>query len=211
LATGFWRFVAAQLRRPSGLTGGWLLPRLWNRRNRALNDAAFAALAPCAGDRVLEIGFGGGYLLARIAGAVGDGRLAGVDASAAIVNHCRRRFRALVRGGTMSLECADVAALPFPPASFDKVCAVNTIFYWDDAPQAFAEIARVMAAGGALILVFTDKAALDHRPFAGPGVATYAIDEVRQMLGRAGFGDVAAAPQEDRYRRFWRVVARRPG
>ena len=62
----FSRFLARQLACPTGVFGRWVLGPLWNRRNAVLNDAAFAALAPEPADRVLDVGFGGGYLLERL-------------------------------------------------------------------------------------------------------------------------------------------------
>jgi arsenite methyltransferase len=80
-AMAFARFMARQLARPSGLFGRLCLAPLWNRRNSALNDIAFDQLVVRTDDRVIEIGFGGGYLLDRIAQVATDGFLAGVDAS----------------------------------------------------------------------------------------------------------------------------------
>ena len=77
------RWLAGQLADPGGPAGILLAP-LWNRRNAALNDAAFDALALAADDRVLEVGFGGGYLLGRMAGRVSQGFVAGADVSAAM-------------------------------------------------------------------------------------------------------------------------------
>ena len=80
------RFVAQQLHSPSTVVGRLVLGRLWNRRNRALNGAAFEALALRPGDRVLEVGFGGGYLLGRMVAAVADGFVAGVGVAGHVVS-----------------------------------------------------------------------------------------------------------------------------
>lgn len=62
------KLMARQLGHPSGLVGRLILGPLWNRRNAALNDVAFDHLALRPHDRVLEVGFGGGYLIGRIVG-----------------------------------------------------------------------------------------------------------------------------------------------
>ena len=67
------KFVAQQLGRPSGLIGQLILGPVWNKRNAALNDVAFDHLALNPHDRVLEVGFGGGYLLSRISTVVTEG------------------------------------------------------------------------------------------------------------------------------------------
>ncbi|MDX9953256.1 MAG: hypothetical protein RBT75_04135 [Anaerolineae bacterium] len=86
------RLIARQLNHPSGIVGHLLIGPLWTRRNSALNDAAFDTLDLSAHDRVLEVGFGGRYLLGRMSGVVIGGLLAGVDVSTAMVSVCQRRY-----------------------------------------------------------------------------------------------------------------------
>ena len=83
------KLLAQQLGHPSNITGKWVLAPLWNRRNRALNDVALAKLDLRPDDRVLEVGFGGGYLLGRIAAVVTEGSIAEVDVSEAMVAYSR--------------------------------------------------------------------------------------------------------------------------
>ena len=80
------KFIAQQVGNPSGIFGYLISTRLLNRRNKALNDAAFENLALTSHDRVLEIGFGGGYLLGRMSKIVTGGFLAGIDVSSAMVS-----------------------------------------------------------------------------------------------------------------------------
>jgi hypothetical protein len=98
------RFIARQLGHPSGAIGRWILGPLWNRRNRALNDVSLEQLALQADDRVLEVGFGGGYLLGRMSPLVTDGFIGGVDISAATVEQCRAHYRAVIQTGKMDLK-----------------------------------------------------------------------------------------------------------
>ncbi len=58
----FAKFIAAQLRQPSGFFGRYVMVHLLNRLNVSINTLAFEALQldPC--DFVLEVGFGGGEI-----------------------------------------------------------------------------------------------------------------------------------------------------
>jgi SAM-dependent methyltransferase len=107
----FAQFVARQLGHPSGLIGRWLLGPLWNRRNRPLNDVSLAQLALRVDDRVLEVGFGGGYLLRRMSAVVTDGFISGVDISATLVEQGQARYRALIQAGRMDLKVGATAAV----------------------------------------------------------------------------------------------------
>ncbi len=73
------RFLVRQITKPSNIIGPLVLGPVWNRRNRALNDSALKLLALKAGDDVLEVGFGGGYLFGQALARVTRGCVAGID------------------------------------------------------------------------------------------------------------------------------------
>lgn len=203
------KFLAGQLSNPSGIFGRLILAPLWNRRNSALNDAVFDSLDLRPHDRVLEVGFGGGYLLGRMLKVAADGFFAGVDISPEMVAFCERRYRPLVAAGRLELKCAKAEALPYEAAYFNKACTVNSIFYWEDAQRAISEMWRVLEEDGRLVICFTCKECLEDKSFARHGVATYEAEEVRQMLQSAGFREIGTARLSDRHRKFWRVTGRK--
>jgi SAM-dependent methyltransferase len=195
-------FIAGQLSRPSGVVGRLVMGPMWNGRNRALNEAAFEALALRAQDRVLEVGFGGGYLLGRMAVVVNEGLLAGVDASMAMARACRRRHRALLESGLLEISCAGAESLPYPNGRFSKVCSVNSIFYWGNAARAMAEFGRVLNEAGMLVLCFTCRESLAGRGFSQHGLSLYDGEQVQEMMALAGFQEVQSARLSDRHRQF---------
>jgi SAM-dependent methyltransferase len=200
--------LAKVLIHPSNFPGRLILASLWNRHNAALNDAAFDTLALRARDQVLEVGFGGGYLLGKMATVVTDGFLAGVDTSSAMVAFCQRRHQAAIQAGKLGLTCAKAEALPYPSASFDNACTVNSIFYWGSAPQALSELRRVLRTNGTLVLCFTCRESMEKRRFAGHGIALYGAEEIDAMMKVAGFREVSFARRSDQHRDFWLVVGR---
>jgi SAM-dependent methyltransferase len=201
------RLLATQLGRPSKLAGRLILAPVWNRRNVTLNDAALERLALKPDGRVLEVGFGGGYLLGRIAEAVTAGFVAGVDASEAMVAYSKRHLQSLVGLGRLEVCCARAEALPYPTERFDKVCSVNSLFYWSDARQALGECARVLKAGGVMVLCFTAKESLQNKRFARRGLALYDPGDVQAMMESTGFAEVTTELLADRHRRFWCMTA----
>jgi ubiquinone/menaquinone biosynthesis C-methylase UbiE len=105
-----------------------------------------AELGP--GDRVLDLGCGGGLDSLVAAERVGPGgRVAGVDFSAEMLGRARRA-RDEVGAGTLGLLRASAEALPLSASSVD-VALVNGIFNLNPARLAIlAELARVVAPGG---------------------------------------------------------------
>ena len=196
------QYIAKQLHAPTGFLGRELLTRLWNRRNAALNDLTLTCLNIQPDDRILEVGFGGGYLLEHLISLAPDGWLAGVDISSEMVTFCRRRFRSLIQADKLEIHQAVAENLPFPAAHFTKVCSVNSIFYWQDAPKAISEFWRVLAEGGALVLCFTNPEGFQDRQFAQHGLSLYDGDKVLTLLTAAGFTDIELVPGEDKHRPF---------
>jgi len=124
------------------------------------NWPAFVDLLPPPGGRTLDLGCGEGRCgrwLAEHGHAV-----TGVDGSPTLADHAR------AAGGYDEVLCADVAALPFPDASFDLVCAFMSLHDVDDLDGAVAELRRVLEPGGRL------AAALYHpQSSAGYGEGGY--------------------------------------
>jgi len=203
------RFLARQSGHPTGLLGWFVLGPLWNRRNAALNDLALAQLDLRSDDRVLEVGFGGGYLLGRMAAAVTEGSLDGVDISLEMADFVAHRHRDLIRRRLLTVYCAPAENLPFPDRVFTKACSVNSLFYWSDPAQALAEIARVLQDRGRLVLVFTDRASLERKGFAGHGLRLHDASEGQKLLTAAGFRLLRSIDAEDRHRRFTCLVGER--
>lgn len=74
---GLSEFVAGQLRNPSGFFGRFVMSRFFNRSSAAINQLTLASLALEPTDRVIEVGFGAGDLISRMAPVVSKGSIAG--------------------------------------------------------------------------------------------------------------------------------------
>jgi ubiquinone/menaquinone biosynthesis C-methylase UbiE len=203
------KFIAQQLSHPSGVIGRWLLGPLWNRRNRPLNEVSLKQLDLRSDDRVLEVGFGGGYLLGRMAALITDGFIGGVDISAIMVEQCGARYQALIQAEKMDLKVGTADRLPYPDGHFSKAVSVNSIFYWPDAAQAIHELNRVLQANGRLVLCFTSKDSLQQKNFARHGLTLCDGDDVQRWLEETNFREINVTRHADRHRSFWCVTATR--
>lgn len=176
---------AAQLACPRGLTGS-VLGRIAGYRNRPMNAWVASALEVSPSDRVLEVGFGCGYLVQAVAAGLRRGVITGVDASEAMLDQARARNTAGVRDGRVHLMQGDVHCLPFGGAAFHKVCAVDTYAYWDEPALALSEIYRVLRPLGRLVLALRCEATPDETADASAS----GLSEICARLGHAGFVEV---------------------
>lgn len=182
------RGLRAQFRRPHGF-GGRVAGLLMSVKNKAMGRAVLDALPPAPGARVLEIGFGPGVVLGALARRRDIALVAGIDPSELMLGQARRRCRHAAKDGRLDLRLGVAESLPWPDGSFDHALAVNTFHLWSDPPAGLAELRRVLADGGRLVLGL--RIALpEARRFASPGLTDEQIGRVPPLLAAAGFRDV---------------------
>ena len=109
-----------------------------------------------AGERVLDIGSGPGFLACEIAAVVGEGgSVHGVDPSESMLAIAAHRERA-PGSAPVEFRPGDALELPYPNASFDAAVSTQVYEYVEDMPTALAEARRVLRPGGRLLVLDTD-------------------------------------------------------
>jgi len=184
------RFIAAQLRRPSGWFGQRVMTRLLDYGNADLIDATLDALTLGDADAFLDAGFGGGRALRRAA-QESRGALWGVDFSADVVRHGHRKMAALIASGRLNLITADVVKMPLQDALFDAVLTANTVYFWPDPERALRELSRVLKPGGRLAIGYNGPDKMQgFNTITQHDIRSYTSEAVESMLREVGFHDV---------------------
>lgn len=168
---------------------------------------AHAAFAP--GQRVLDIGCGGGGTTLAIARAVApDGHVLGLDVSPVLVAEARRRTRALAAQG-IDYVLADASCDTPQGAPFDRLFSRFGVMFFPDPPGAFAHLATLLKPGGrfdfacwtplaenpwmgALAEVVRTHIDLPAPPPGAPGPFSLADETLlRQLLQDSGYSQVS--------------------
>jgi ubiquinone/menaquinone biosynthesis C-methylase UbiE len=151
------------------------------RRRVYARIAALSGAAP--GDRVLDVGCGGGYLARLLAAAVTpDGQVTGIDSSGPAIRYARRRAP-----GNCSFAAGVAQDLHLPAGSFDVVTCTLAAHHIPETarPAAFAEFYRVLRPGGALL-------AADFRP-SGRRHTLHSAASARRHGSAVPLGELATA------------------
>jgi ubiquinone/menaquinone biosynthesis C-methylase UbiE len=172
------RLLSKQLGNPSGLLGGVVAGKL-NQRNAKSITAAVSTLQCTGGERVADVGFGGGLGLQLLLDAVGaDGRVYGVEPSPSMVTRARKELASHVADGRLVLAEGTMGALPIGDGELDGWISLNTIYFIPRLEESAAELARVLASTGRGVLGVADPDWLGSQPFAEHGFIVRPVDEV---------------------------------
>lgn len=191
---------------------------VWPDRERltdALSSYVLAAAAAGPGQRVCDIGCGGGALSIALAGLVAPGgRVSGLDISAPLLELARERAR---RAGVAGVDFVvmDVQADRWPGEPFDLAVSQLGVMFFDEPTAAFGAIRGLLVPGGRFVFACWQdvernpwhvshvlRPLLAAPPVPPPGKSpvgpfTLGDDEyVRDLLGAAGFGAVESTPHE---------------
>jgi ubiquinone/menaquinone biosynthesis C-methylase UbiE len=183
-------FIANQLGFPTGLFGK-LLIRFLNHNNALMNDLVLQVLNLQSGDRILEIGFGGGYLIEQIANTALPSLIVGIERSQDAIVLCKQKFRDRINQSKIEFYLADAIELPFFNASFNQICTVNTIYFWVEPSKVLAECFRLLDANGKLVICYNSKDFLKKQKFAEHGFICYEVEEIEAILKISGFINVS--------------------
>lgn len=126
--------------------------------------AADVAASTQAGAKVLEIGCGPGVLSIRLAEAGFD--VTGLDLDPAMIERARANADRSLPGGRSepTFVVGDVAHLPFPDGTFDRVVSTFSMHHWSDRAAGLNEIARVLTPSGTALVWDLKPGALPFHP-----------------------------------------------
>ncbi len=164
-----------------------------------------AAANLSAGQRVVDVACGTGVVTRAAAERVGaTGTATGVDLAPDMLEVARRTPAG---GAPIEWYQADAAALPLPDGSYDVALCQMGLMFMDDKPGAIAELHRVLAPGGRVVVntpgriqpLFQamERAIVEHiNPDLGAFVSTvFSMHDpaaLATMLRAGGFDDVGS-------------------
>ena len=154
---------------------------LGRRRRVFTRVVALSGAQP--GDRVLDLGCGGGYLARLLAAAVTpNGRVTGVDPSSQAIGHAWRRDP-----GNCRFAAGVAQDLGLPDRSFDVVTSTLAVHHIprSGTQDAFGEMYRVTRPGGRLLVA-------DFRP-SGIGRAVHPAGSAMRHNNAGLLDDLIAA------------------
>jgi ubiquinone/menaquinone biosynthesis C-methylase UbiE len=153
----------------------------WNLRAREERQMTMDRLAITPASNVLDVGCGTGNYTRHLAAAAPEGLVVGIDASEAMIATAVRRSG----GANLAYLRGDAGELPFRDGQFDAVCCVGVLHMLERPMAALAEMARVLAPEGRLVIVASCARKPSERGVRR-GITIFGRDELTDALAKWG-------------------------
>lgn len=181
-------YIGSQFGNPRGFVG-MVCCVIMNVINRAMYKNTIALVDVSPDDKVLDIGFGNGYLLQLLYNKC-KCDMYGIDISDDMVTAATSRNARAFRDGKLHLQWGDCCDLPFDENSFAAVTSINTVYFWNNTEDGLAEIHRVLKHGATFYNVVYTKDWLDKLSYTKTGFQKFEAQDLVDFGKEAGFDDV---------------------
>ncbi len=141
-------------------------------------------------NHVLEIGFGPGALINQIASITTEGHVEGVDFSESMLTEATKNNKRYISSNRVKIQKGDSKELNYADETFDKICTVNTLYFWNPPKVHLSEIFRVLKSGGRLVLGLRSSEQMESLPLDKTIFNTYSLNEAVSLISNVGFSDV---------------------
>ena len=155
--------------------------------NARLNQFVNEVMSVQADDHILEIGFGTGKLIHEMAKQIDRGLIEGVDFSKTMVSIAQKRNKKHIASGKVKIARGNFEEMSYEKEGFNKICSVNTIYFWTDPANTTKKIANILKPGDKFVAAFEDIAQLKNKNLNTEVFQLYSKNDVKNLLTNSGF------------------------
>ncbi len=178
-------YWASQCGNPRGMIGR-IMTWAMNRANNVMYRGIVENLKIYEGLKMLDIGFGNGYLEKLVYKRV-KCSIYGIDISEDMVKLASEKNKQGIANGDIHLMVGDCCKLAFKDNSFDVVTTMNTIYFWENTIQGMQEIYRVLKEDGIFYNAVLTRESLDKVFYTKNGFKKFEKEEYIEMGQQVGF------------------------
>lgn len=184
----FTEYIGSQFGNPHGFVGK-ICCIIMNVINKAMYRNAVALMQIEDNDKVLDIGYGNGYLLQLIYKKY-KVDMYGIDISEDMRVQATNRNRQAASNGQLHLQLGDCCSLLYEDNMFSNITSVNTVYFWKDTMKGLSEIKRVLKPGKSFYNVVYTKEWLDTLSYTKKGFKKFEAKQLVELGIQAGFDKV---------------------
>ena len=181
----FTEYIGSQFGNPRGFAGK-ICCIIMNVINNAMYRNTVSLIELNSDDRMLDIGYGNGYLLQKLYKKC-KADLYGIDISEDMKLEAMKRNSKALKDEKLHLSVGDCCQLDYEADMFSAVSSINTIYFWSDTVKGLSEICRVLKPGKSFYNVVYTKEWLNKLAYTKKGFKKYEPEEFIKLGKQAGF------------------------
>jgi precorrin-6B methylase 2 len=190
------RKVTEQLAHPSGDLGGEISEKM-NATNAFITARTIEALAPDAGEFIVELGPGNGALSGDLVQTIGPaGRYLGIEISSDMAKLAEQALRNIGEA-QIDVHAGDCHDVLVEDASIDGLMAVNVLYFIDDLDGLLARIKPWFKPGGRCVFGIRPAQTLESLRFDEFGYHIRSPEDIGNAMRKQGFSEVAITEYDE--------------
>lgn len=181
----FTEYIGKQFGNPHGFVGK-ICCLIMNTINYAMywNTVSLLKLTP--DDKVLDIGYGNGFLLICIYNKF-KSNLYGIDISEDMKAEAEKRNVKALKDGKLHLSVGDCCDLQYEDNYFNAITSINTVYFWSDTVKGLSEIRRCLKEKSSFHNVVYTREWLDKLSYTKKGFKKFEPEQLVEAGRQAGF------------------------
>ena len=164
--------------------------QLMNSGHGSMAKWGFSQITVADNAKILDIGCGGGANIANWLKRCKKGHVTGMDYSEVSVQVSSKKNKKAINENRCDVLLGNVTAMPFEAESFDTVSAFETIYFWPEIENSFAQVYRVLKTGGKFMICNElDGTSPSDEKWTSiiDGMTVYNEKEICDLLVKVGF------------------------
>jgi len=178
--------LGKQLFKPTG-DEGKQVGETMNMTNANIHSLVFSIMDIKPREQILEIGFGNGKHFSEYFKTNRDVTVTGIDFSDIMCNEATTNNAALIAEKKLHLINSNFIDFNEDRATFDRIVAINNVYFWKPFERYINRIHRIMKSGGELIIGLRPKSVMSTQPFVTEDFTLFEQDELSEMISQHDF------------------------
>lgn len=188
------KILAQHLANPQG-EKGIEIGKMMNTTNIGMTLESIRTLLIEDNEHILEIGHGNAGHLKDIVSVANNIRYTGIDISETMHQEAKSLNKAFENQADFVLY--EGKKLPFQDKTFDKICTVNTVYFWEEPVEFLNEIYRVLKDNGTFVLTFGQRDFMETLPFTEYNFTLYSNHEMEEVVSKSHFKRMKISEKEE--------------
>jgi ubiquinone/menaquinone biosynthesis C-methylase UbiE len=181
----FIKHIGKNFGNPKGIIG-IIMTKIMNIMNQKHYSAVLDNIELEPNNIILDIGFGNGYLINKLFKKNIPITIYDIEISSDMMNKVSKKNKQNINDGKLKLLLENINDTSFETNTFDKICTVNTIYFWNDYEKCFSEIKRILKPNGIFLNNFYSKEFLENIIYTKYGFNKYTVEEIVKMTEKNG-------------------------